>query len=591
MSTAQKDTIYIDIDDEITSIIEKVQSSPEKIVALVLPKRAAMLQSIVNMKLLKRSGEESGKKIVLITSEASILPLAGSVGLYAARTLQSRPEIPAAPSMGESAIDEIAEEAESPSEEDSPEVDASKSVGELSGAKSANKVAASSKKVINEDDPIEVDSPEEEAAVADATKPAKEKKDKKLKVPNFNKFRLKLALGLLALIVLIGGWYVAAFVMPQATITVETNTTTVASEFSFIARPGLDELDEERSIVPGIREELRQTDTERAEATGQRDIGERASGEVTLTLTDCSRPQVTIPAGTGVTSGNLTYITQENVRLGSVQFAGECRNEDFPEFSSQTVDVTAQNAGEQYNVRERSYDVNGFNNVNGEGSRMRGGTSEVVTVVRQEDVDGARQRVVERNEDIARQELANQLRAAGYIPLTTTLNAGNPEVASSPNVDDEADEVTITATVVYTMVGVSREDLLTLVISNVEDDIDTERQSILDDGLDDATFRIISRESNGDVRLSVQTFVVAGPELNEDAIKDEVKGVSRSETEQIIRSRPGIQDVTIDYSPFWVYSTPRNADKITIIIESNNEVVEQDEPDSDEEDEVEVDEP
>ena len=37
---AGKDTIYVDVDDEITSIIDKVENSSEKVVALVLPKRA-----------------------------------------------------------------------------------------------------------------------------------------------------------------------------------------------------------------------------------------------------------------------------------------------------------------------------------------------------------------------------------------------------------------------------------------------------------------------------------------------------------------------------------------------------------------------
>src|SRR3982750_4418911 len=91
----QKDTIYIDIDDEITSIIEKVRASQQKIVALVLPKRASVLQSIVNMKLLKRTADTAKKSLVLITSEAGLLPLAGTVGLYVARNLQTKPEIPA----------------------------------------------------------------------------------------------------------------------------------------------------------------------------------------------------------------------------------------------------------------------------------------------------------------------------------------------------------------------------------------------------------------------------------------------------------------------------------------------------------------
>src|SRR3982751_6088473 len=92
-----KDVIYIDVDDEITGIIDKVENSPQKVVALVLPKRAASLQSIVNMKLLARSAETAGKNPVLITSEHALLPLAGAAGLHVAKNLQTKPEVPDSP--------------------------------------------------------------------------------------------------------------------------------------------------------------------------------------------------------------------------------------------------------------------------------------------------------------------------------------------------------------------------------------------------------------------------------------------------------------------------------------------------------------
>ena len=94
MEPSQKDTVYIDIDDEITSIIDKVSSSESKLVAGALPKRATMLQSSVNMKLLKKAADSAKKQVVLITSETSLLPLAGLAGLHVARTLQSKPAIP-----------------------------------------------------------------------------------------------------------------------------------------------------------------------------------------------------------------------------------------------------------------------------------------------------------------------------------------------------------------------------------------------------------------------------------------------------------------------------------------------------------------
>ena len=68
MSTEDmKDTIYIDVDEEITGIIDKIQESDKKVVALVLPKRASVFQRIVNLKLLKRSADKASKNIVLIT--------------------------------------------------------------------------------------------------------------------------------------------------------------------------------------------------------------------------------------------------------------------------------------------------------------------------------------------------------------------------------------------------------------------------------------------------------------------------------------------------------------------------------------------
>src|ERR1700739_182626 len=121
MAAKDKDTIYIDIDDEITGIIDKLKASEGKIVAFVLPKRAGVFQSIVNMKLLKRAADSSKKNLVLITAEAGLLPLAGAAGIHVAKTLTSKPEIPIAPApdLAEETIDETPIEA--PAEDVEPD--------------------------------------------------------------------------------------------------------------------------------------------------------------------------------------------------------------------------------------------------------------------------------------------------------------------------------------------------------------------------------------------------------------------------------------------------------------------------------------
>jgi formiminotetrahydrofolate cyclodeaminase len=59
MATATKETIYIEADDEITTVIEKIITAKNKIIAVVLPKRATVFQSVVNMKLLKKAADET----------------------------------------------------------------------------------------------------------------------------------------------------------------------------------------------------------------------------------------------------------------------------------------------------------------------------------------------------------------------------------------------------------------------------------------------------------------------------------------------------------------------------------------------------
>ena len=62
-------TFYIDIDEEITSIVERLRKAKAKEVVIVVPKRALLIQSIVNLKLLKKEAENLKKEIILVTQD------------------------------------------------------------------------------------------------------------------------------------------------------------------------------------------------------------------------------------------------------------------------------------------------------------------------------------------------------------------------------------------------------------------------------------------------------------------------------------------------------------------------------------------
>ncbi len=73
---SKKKILFVQIDEEITSIFEKIERLPYKEIYLVVPKRAILLQSIVNLKILKQKLEDIEKNIAIITNDPNGMKLA-----------------------------------------------------------------------------------------------------------------------------------------------------------------------------------------------------------------------------------------------------------------------------------------------------------------------------------------------------------------------------------------------------------------------------------------------------------------------------------------------------------------------------------
>ncbi len=551
MSAKQKETIYIDVDDEITAIIEKLHDSQSKIIALVLPKRCAVLQSTVNMRLLKRAAQADKKSLVLISSEASLLPLAGAVGLHVAQSLQSKPAIPTPPEVKDAPLTiSDDEEADKPLDPQAP-------IGQLAGLPDSE-----------DDETIEVDYDED----ADQTKAGKQTSpiNKKLKIPNFERFRLVTLLGGTGVIGLIIGLIWAIFVAPHATITIKTDTTTVTSSVDLTASPTAKTLDKDKLILPATTKSVQKTDNQKVSATGQKNNGTKASG--TMTLTNCINDGLshTVPAGTTFTSNQRSFVSSHDVILDPALYSGStCKSANFG--LSKDVSVIATQAGDQYNLSARSY-TSSINGINAYGSAMTGGTSKLVKVVSQQDVDTAKQQLLDRTKTAAVTNLNKQFSDSTMFALSDSVTAGDQKVTATPNVGDEATDVTVNLTVTYTMLGVAQSDLKQVIEADIKQKIDPITQQILDkdDGLAKASVKLKDKQSNGDLSLTIQVQVTAGPQLDTTAIKQQIAGKKTGEAVDIIRRRPGIEDVKVDYSPFWVLSVPKSTGKISVVFKQAN---------------------
>ncbi|HUC95683.1 MAG TPA: hypothetical protein VMR76_01860 [Candidatus Saccharimonadia bacterium] len=566
-----KETIYIDIEDEITAIIHKVTLSKAKLVVLVLPKRATVFQSLVNMKLLKNRTEKASKKLVLVTSDLNLYPIAGAVGLMVAKNLQDKPFLPLAPNKQSSTTVKSSEDPKTDGEKD---IDKSKAVGELAAMSAVGGAGyvdlSSNEESIEFDNDSKTD--KEKSSKSDETKQSKdgkkEKIDKRLKVPDFNRFQKMLLIGIAAIVVLIG-LYIYGFVyLPTAKIIIHTQTSTLSDSIPLKLDSTQTTVDTTNSVVPANLQTVQKTITSSSVATtGTKQVGIEASGSITVTNAADYTSSYSIPAGTVFvdSSGNYSYTTDNSAVVP--QFTCNLMSCVYNP-SSPPIQVTATQVGSSYNIPAGTFSSTSLpSGYTASGGPMTGGDSHTVSVIAQTDVDKATAQIVAPDKTTIEQQLMSQIKAAGYQPLDQTFVEATPVIAPGDPVGTQTNSVTVSGVYNYTMYGAHIADLNTLVNGYVIKlgTFNSSNQSILDTGVSKASYTI-QGSTPTTIQLTMQVNTIVGPKFNISSLKSQSAGKSNSSIINNISSITGVKTVTIKYSPFWVTAMPHSTKKITIDI-------------------------
>ena len=328
-----KDVIYIDVDDDVTAIIGKIKKAKEKIVAIVPPKRAGALQSAVNLRLLERMAKTDKKKLVLITNNQALVALAANAQIPVAKNLQSKPELAEVPALVVDDNDDIIDGSELPVGDHADSVKGKAGKAAV-GAASAKGTRADAM----EDTDLNIDGERYTPAAATAKAAAKKGKGRS-KIPNFDSFRKKLFLGIGGAVVLIG-LLVWMFVFAPGATVVITARTTPQSINSTIRLGGTEATNYEEGVVSSVSQEEKKDVTVEFDATGQKDVGEKATGTVRFATDHAATAinGVTIPAGTRLTaSSGHVFVTNEAASLG------------ISNYTNVQVGVTAADRGASYN--------------------------------------------------------------------------------------------------------------------------------------------------------------------------------------------------------------------------------------------------
>lgn len=533
----QKDVIYIDVEDDITAIIGKVKASKEKIVALVPPKRIGVLQSAVNLRLLARTADTADKRLVLITSNAALSGLAASAKIPVAKNLQSRPELAEIPALQVDDDDVI-------DGEQLPVGDHAKSIDVTD-----EKVPASTISGIN----IDGDAPVAAAAATAAAKNAKTKKG--IKVPDFGSFRKRMALiaggGVLLLLFLI--W--AIVFAPHATVVISAKTSDQAISIPVALSPEAT-TDVDKATIKSVSKEEKVTQSVDFDATGKKDVGEKAKGTVKFS-TSSLFGLGTIPANTALqSSSGLTFVTDTAVTL---TYTGGTS-------SSGTTTVTAVEQGSKYNGAAGSMSGAPSSVSASLTDATAGGTDKTVTIVLQADVEKAKEQIADQDTNEVKKKLQAEFGSdVVIIDSSFTVTAG--DAVSAPTIGNETSsgKAKLTREMTYTMTGVPKAELTEFLQKALQQKLSNEsEQRVYDSGISTAKFEEFKAGDNGNASVNLSATGQVGPKIDDDQIKEQVKGKRYGEIVGDLKAIDGVSDVDVNLSPFWVQGVPNDTKKITI---------------------------
>lgn len=552
-----KDVIYIEPEDDITDIISSLKTAKQKVVALVPPQKTGVLSSAVNIKLIARTAKSLNKSVVIVTSEPALVKLALFANLPVAKTLQSRPMIPT-----EAQVAAVKEELI------------------VAEAKSKEKLAP--------DDALEATTPKDHPVTksSDGKNPEtitsrelKSSKKSKKSIPDFKKYQKFVVLGS-ALLVLLGGFlYWALAIAPAVSIAVEVRATAqnFSENVSFTSK------NQEEDVGTGkffLEEHKYSTKSEiEFEATGQKDIGDPAKGELTIyAYLSISKPSsITVPAGSIFTANQLNFTTDQKVdfSLTSTSLSGlaQCENKDSENFAavgclkSKTVKVTATQPGTSANLEPLQ--ASSWSNKLGLGlksynkQKFSGGSSKMVTVVQESDIKKATEKLDSESETSGKTKLFEQVPNTVLL-IESSFKRTNADPVSIPKLGEvleEGKKAKLESASIFSVYSVDRVRLEEFIKNTSKPKLGHDQKIY---SIGKPFFERFLKDEKGNFSAKLKTTIQVGPEVTEQIIMERSRGRKIGEVQHLIKSINGVSTVNIDPAYFWVNSVPNDPNKVKI---------------------------
>ena len=605
--------IYLENDEEITSVIDRLRKAKENSLALVIPRGGSLAQSIVNLKLLRKSAGEMGKEISLVSNDRISRNLASQIGLTvyskASDAEKARPvkeaSLPEPPKgdfkvnsyygkEDESSVDGIAPTEEAIDEETDlagEDGDESKEniPAEIGHEPSFTKVSAEEpEKIEKEDIEKAYKEPEQDQNLTAGRQGDKEKiknehssfksqghdgskfsEPKERKPMSRNK---KIALGVIggAVVLLLA---VSYFFLPYAKASVIVKTEDMEVSESVKLDSQATTVNTASLVIPATTVDLEKEISKTYPTTGKKEMGEKATGKITV-INDYDDKVKTIPAGTTFTSDDgkeFVSLADASVPGMVVTFAPFTKTDGKVD-----VSVTAKATGETYNIGPSHFSISSIpatqkTAIYGQSaSAMTGGTTKTVAIVSDADYKAAEADLTKSITDLGKTELIAKAKDENLEIIESKITSEVISKEASKNLNDEAANFDYRLKMKVSAIAYATADMRTALVASAEKTLPSDKMLIGEDKYDvSATFvgdvkPVDGSTATGELEMKGTMKAKTGQKISDKEIKDKIKGKKYAEAKVIIEKLDQVQGATVDIWPSNIARVPYMTSRIKV---------------------------
>lgn len=588
-----KDIIYLEPDVEITSVIDKIRKSANDVVILVIPRGSALAQSLINLKILKRSTDESGKQIALVTNEKIAKNLAAQIDLPAFDKVADAEKATYTQAVktvtddfdgslnvhtyqkysGEEEVEEIASPAPELKDEEMAEA----------GGEIETENAETDPMTDNQSETEPKEDKEDNFAERFTSRrisvPVGEPEEIRPSLPSRPVIRerhkgsnrkVKFIATFLVVIGLITAAALFLFAV-RADVAVSIKADDLSKELDVVIESKVKDVDPEQIVVPGELLSVVSETTKQFEATGKKEAGEKAKGKITISNIWDLNDQ-TIPSGSRFTAAGKSFVSKESVKVPGATITLQQGN---PVTSPGKADVSveAENAGDSYNLGPSDFVITSLSKekqakITGKSvSAMTGGTTKQLSVVTEADLTAAASTLKDEMSAQMAKDLIDQTAKDGKKVLDDKLQNEVISMEPSKKADEEASNFDVKMKLKVFTLAFKEDNIRDAVLDSIRQELSSD-QMIVNPDKSTITYKVAESDMDlGNAKLSIKFDGKVGKKIEIKKIKESIKGKSSTEAAANLKKIEGIVSSKIEIWPDFIKMIPYLPEKIKVNFE------------------------